>query len=641
MPDESDQPDAGPEPPSGRDDTDPSPNGHAGVAPPAEAEDQQRPRRRGLVISLVVAAVVIWLVIAGILLISGASSASRGIDAMARVREISTGSLVSFVDSVSVPDSPQSNQVDLDLADATDAFRSAHSATTSPIVAPLRVLPVIGRQIRSVAAMSDAAATTTSSARTSFAEMSEIAATTPQTAAERLEAGRRTKAALDQFSNDVDGLDLGPDEGLFGRLADARQRFVNEQDQLRDTLGRAQAAVTGVDVFMTGPTRYLVLAANNAEMRAGSGMFLQAGELTVEEGRFTLSPLEPTAEMVLDSPGATVDPDVAALWDWLSPATEWRNLNPTPRFEESARMASEMWEASGHPPVDGVIALDVVGLKRLLELTGPVEVTDPDGTVSTVSAKSVVKDLLLQQYISFDSEKDERRDRLSGVGQAVFSALNDRAYTPGRLLRALQSSGRGRHLMMWSSDPVQQAGWEALGTSGIVLQDDMLLSVMNTGGNKLDQFLKVRSDMTWTPQDGRTHVSVEVQITNDTPARGLPRYVQGPYPGLDAQPGQYLGMVQLTIPRTATSPTTSGAELFRSGEDGPSRSLVTKVSLLRGDSTTITFEFDVPDALPAIQVLASGRVPATKWFAGPVGDTSPETWLDNTPHTVRLDAEGD
>lgn len=631
--DEPDPPASGPDDPPELDDTYGS-----GPDSPGETSDgatERRPRWR-LVTAVALAIVAVWLLVAGLLLVSGASSAARGIDAMGRVRRISTGNLTAFVDSLGDSGSVKAKRVDRNLAEATDSFQSAHSAMTTPIVAPLRVLPVVGRQIRAVAAMSDAAATTTSSARDSFSEMSDIASSEPSTPKERLEAGRATKAVLEEFSAQVEDLDLGPEDGLIGPLTKARRRFTDENRRLLDTLTRAHSAVTGVDAFLSGPTRYLVLAANNAEMGAGSGMYLQAGELTIDEGQFSLSPMEPTAEMVLDSPGSTLDRDVAALWDWMEPNVDWRNLNVTPRFDESARMASEMWTASGHTPVDGVIAIDVVGLKRLLELTGPVEVSDADGTKSTVSADDVVKDLLLQQYISFETQRDERRDRLSTVGQAVFSALNQREYSPGQLMHVLQSSGNGRHLMMWSSDPLQQSGWESLGAAGSLSHDDMMLSVMNRGGNKLDQFLRVKSKMTWSAADDRKHVTVKVQITNKTPETGLPRYVAGPYPGLDVQAGQYVGLLQLTVPKAATSPTTQGAELYLSGDDGPNRALVTKVDVSRGQDQTITFEFDLPSDQRAVRVLSSARVPRTEWTAGPAGSAVTESWIDSIPHTVRL-----
>ena len=589
----------------------------------------RRKRRWPTVVGVVAALLVLWLGFVAFRLFTAAADAQRGVDALQRVSDLSTGDLGSFVDSVGTPDDPEAQKVRTDLRTATDAFSSAADAVDSPLVAPLKVVPVLGRQIRSVSALSGSAATTTEASLTAFEALSDVAAQDTSTPEARLAAGDRTQAVLAELAEAVADPDLGPKEGLIGPLVEAYDRFAEESDQLNDTVDRALTGVTGVNQFLKGPTNYLVLAANNGEMRAGSGMFLQAGELHVDAGRFAMTELQPTAQMVLDAPGTTVDPDVAALWSWLEPEREWRNINATPRFDESARMAADMWVASGHAPVDGVIAMDVVGLQRMLELVGPVDITEPDGTVTTISADNVLANLLLQQYLGSGST-EQRRDRLSTVGQAVFAALNERGYEPGQLLRAVQQAGRGRHLLIWSSDPVEQAGWEALDASGALPGNGLLLSILNRGGNKLDQFLNVTADMTWTGDGDRRAVSVAVTATNAAP-EGLPRYVGGPYPGLDVESGQYVGLVALTVPKTATAPTTEGADLLLSGEDGPTRLLATRIDLRRGQSTTITFHFELPEATDEVVVLPSARVPPVVWTAD--GDS----WKDRKPRTVSLD----
>ena len=572
--------------------------------------------------------VLVWLGVVAFRLGTAAVDARRGVLALERVSERSTGDLGRFVGSVGQPDDPDTEAVMDDLATASDAFRSAHDSAGSALVAPLRLVPVLGRQVRSVAAMSGAAATAASASQTAFSQLAEIAAEDSSTPQDRLDQVNRTREVLAELDSTTSSLDLGPKDGLIGPLARAYDRFDAELTETRGTVTRALAGATGVDRFLTGPSRYLVLAANNAEMRAGSGMFLQAGELTASGGQLELSDMQPTARMVLDTPGTTLDPDVAALWDWMDPAREWRSLNATPRFDQSARMAADMWAASGNPPVDGVVALDLVGLQRLLELVGSVDVVDTDGRPMTVTADNVLSEMLLKQYLGSDTV-DERRDQLSVVAQAVFRALNERGYEPGQLLAALQSAGRGRHLMMWSNDPVEQAGWEALDASGALPRDALLLSVLNRGGNKLDQFLRVTADMTWTEGTGSRRVSVAITATNTTPA-GLPRFVAGPFPGLDTEAGEYRGVVALTIPKTATAPAAEGAELFLSGEDGPTRLIAVRIALERGESSTVTLSFDIPARTDPVVVLPSARVPPVVWSAG--GDT----WKDRLPHQVQL-----
>ena len=71
-------------------------------------------------------------------------------------------------------------------------------------------------------------------------------------------------------------------------LKQARTKFETRLADLRHAISQLQAASHGLVDFLRGPSRYLVLAGNNAEMRDGSGAFLQIGMLTVDNGMLKL-----------------------------------------------------------------------------------------------------------------------------------------------------------------------------------------------------------------------------------------------------------------------------------------------------------------------------------------------------------------
>src|SRR5207244_8808773 len=125
--------------------------------------------------------------------------------------------------------------------------------------------------------------------------------------------------------------------------------------------------------LLTGPRTYLVLAANNAEMRAGSGMFLSIGELTTSAGSLRLTGMSSVTEVPIP-PGVPVEGDLASRWGFIDPAADWRDLMLSPRFDASAQLATRMWAAAGRGPVDGVLVLDPVALSGILQATGPVQV---------------------------------------------------------------------------------------------------------------------------------------------------------------------------------------------------------------------------------------------------------------------------
>jgi hypothetical protein len=486
--------------------------------------------------------------------------------------------------------------------------------------------------------MAGAATVTTGSAAEAYTTLEAEAAAPVTTPAERLASVQRTAVALRRFEAEIDGLDLGPEVGLLGPLERARTRFRDEYDRILETLGSASRSADAVEAFLVGPNRYLVLASNNAEMRAGSGMFLQVGPMDVDAGNFDLGDLQPSGDMLLPAPGESLDPEVADLGGWALPGREWRNVNVTPRFDESARMAADMWGLAGRGPVDGAVAVDVAGLEILLSVLGPVEVPAPDGGAPLViSAENVRGQLLLEQYRGVDAadteENTERRELLGQVSTAVFDAFNTRQVSASRLLRAIEDAGRGRHLLMWSSDPVQQEGWEALGASGTMPEDSMLLSVLNRNGTKLDQFLDVRADLTARAEGDLLKVEVLVGIRNLAPP-DLPSYVAGPFPNTDYAAGEYYGIVALSVPGTAGNFAAPGGELDVSGPDGDTGVLTSDVRLSPGERAELRFSFDLPLQASEVDVQPSARVPAVTWTVP--GDS----WQADLPRTVDLAALG-
>ncbi|MCZ7627693.1 MAG: DUF4012 domain-containing protein [Microthrixaceae bacterium] len=325
----------------------------------------------------------------------------------------------------------------------------------------------------------------------------------------------------------------------------------------------------------------------------------------------------------------TVDPEIEALWGVLNPGREWRNVNLSPRFDATAATAADMWAARTGDEVDGVMAVDIVGVRRLLELTGPVILDSGE----EISAETVERDLLVDQYRRYGADNPTRRDRLGQVARAALEAINTRAVSASELLDAIRDLGAGRHLLMWSPHPTQQDAWTALGTDGAVPADALMLSVMSRGGNKLDPYLEMNCVVT-SRTDGRfRHLTVEVTTDNHVPP-DLPAYVAGPYPGTDLLAGEYKGLLALTIPGAAGNITVSGDRPAAMGTDGASNLAATEIRLKPGESLTTRFDFDITRDQRHLVVLPSARIPATTWTHGQVSFT------DETTNRIDLETTG-
>ena len=511
------------------------------------------------------------------------------------------------------------------LDHARRSFQEAHRGSSSPLLAPLRAVPVLGRQLRSFAALTDAARRVAGVAATSAEGVGAVLGDALPTGPDRVGTLRllADRAGAAEFA--LGQVPLGDRDGLVEPLR--RQWAVLERDvaSTRATLRTAADGLGGVADVLEGPRRYLLLAANNAEMRAGSGMFLSIGTIETAGGSVRVGPLRPSGDLTLPGAGVPLDGDLRERWDWLQPGREWRNLATTPRFDVTAPLAVRMWESLTGEKLDGALALDVPLLAAVLSATGPITVRD-----GVVDDKTVVDRLLRDQYhgLDVDDPQAERRDELGAMAAAVVGALEKGDYSPFRLATALARASRGRHVLAWSANPEEQRTWEKAGVDGALDPRSLAVSVLNRGGNKLDPFLAVEAGLDLRPASDATEVTVRVKVANHTPA-GQPPYIAGPHPRSGIGEGDYLGIVAVNVPGAATDVALEGARALRSsGADGPTNLVAAPLLLARGQETTITVRFRLPLSERSIEVVPSARVPAIPWEAGT------HRWDDDAPKLV-------
>jgi hypothetical protein len=562
---------------------------------------------------------VLWLAGSVVLLVQAGNQASDGLDRLERARdELTTSALLQGGGQTA-------------LTRAAADFADAHDTADNPILAPWRAVPLLGDNFGSVAALT-AAARDVARIGAEAAEASEAALdASPSTGTDRLAQLDRLEQIAARARQQLEDLELGPDFFLVGPVGDARERFQRRLQRLREALADAQAVTRGTRQLLAGPSRYLLIAANNAEMRAGSGMFLSLGVATFADGNVTIGDLQPSAFSDLPPGAVQPPPELEANWGWVHPSQVWRNLATTPRFDVTAPLAAEMWRASTGQAVDGVLAVDPVAVQALLAAQGPVEV---EGT--TIDGGNVLQHLFVDQYAALGTDRDQaaRRDQLSAVARAALDTLQSRPWDGPALAEELTRVGQGRHVLAWSSDEVEQEGWVAAGIDGAMEPDSLAVSLLNVGANKLDQFLTVDADLaTREVADGGIDVTVTLAVSNDAP-EGLPPYVAGPDPSTDLVEGLYRGLVAVSSPGVGSRATIEGAGVpLVDGVDGPTRvNAVGYLELPRGEERTITIRFRLPAGLGELVVEPSARVPPITWHAGH------RTWQDTQPRTQRVAA---
>ncbi len=511
------------------------------------------------------------------------------------------------------------------LSAARTDFARAHRHVASPWIAPLRFVPVIGRQIRSIDALTGSAERVVAVGSDAMSRSRHELNVHVATGGSRLNQIRDIGLIADESSRKLEHVDLGPRNALIGPLRDARNKFAGDLDKLRRALGDVGSVSGGLGQLLNGPSHYLLVAANNGEMRNGSGMWLSVGSLDFLGGRFNLHDMRPSADLALDPPGVPVGGDLAARWGWSVPNQEWRNLMLSPLLPENAELAARMWEAAGNTPVDGILVIDPVGLQAVLTASGPVNVEGRQ-----IDADNVVQYVLHDQYIGVPirSDQQSRREQLSTIARAALTALDQHGWNATDLVDQLRQAAQGRHVLAWSNKPVQQRAWRAAGIDGELVPDSVLVSVLNRGGNKVDQYL--HTDVTFEPTTSKagTDVRMQVKLSNTAPAND-PQYILGPFPGTILRAGDYYGILAVTVPGAASNVRIdNGAPLVAAGSDGPTRVVATYVGVPRGDEKTLTVQFSLPPGLRSVAVESSARIPGERWRAANL------QWVDSGVQVV-------
>lgn len=413
----------------------------------------------------------------------------------------------------------------------------ANSRLELPITLPARFVPVAGDNIRAAEALAEGAALAAPAADTALEAAQllggpellrggfsdgRIPVDALRQAAEQMGQARAQAELALAAAQSHDGIILPP-------LSGARREFTEQMGQAIDSLYTAEDASWLLPHFFGADQgrRWLLIIQNPAEQRATGGFLGAFGILAAEDGGLSLEQLESNvAYPTLDS-NVPAPKWFAENYDRFASRSNFRNANMSPDFPTVAGVLSAMWEQGTGQPVDGVIAVDAIGLNHLLELVGPV--SSPE--VGEITSGNFLDLALNEAYIRFP-EKEERSSFLLEVGREVWSRLLNGNFSNARqVVDAFGQMAATKRIQVYA--PGEQERIERLGISGAlepVEGDDYLMLVgQNAGGNKLDYYaersLTYRVDLT---DPDRPRGELQVQVHNPAPDSGLPRYVIGP-----------------------------------------------------------------------------------------------------------------
>jgi hypothetical protein len=511
-----------------------------------------------------------------------------------------------------------------DLASAKISLHRAQNDLRSPWLWPIQVIPLVGRQLDSAQAITD-----TSTALVDVAvDAGRVTSPSARSSTDRSQQLAEVAQLAKRVGVIVDHPRLGPSTSLLAPLKRARAQLANQISQLRPTVDRANAALPGLQNLAVGPRRYLVVAANNAEMAAGAGLPLAVTTVDINHGTPVFGQWKWSGDLPLPGDEVPMAPELAALWSFASPNGDLRRALVSPRFSSTAPLLAAEYEAATGSKVDGVVLIDIVGLQKIVAARNQATPT------AALPAAQIIPELLHDQYIAIDGtligSHEQREEKLSSQAAQAASLLLAPDTDPLKLAKGLADAIAGRHVLMWSTSPVEQQAFVALGAAGELTDHSVMVNLQNVASNKLDWFARLSSSMAMERlPNGDQHVTVNVTIVNNVPA-GEPAYVAGPSSSARRY-GQYVGYLTLHVPGSATDVHLGSASpVIVRGADGPTQVIGQIVAIEQNRSYMVTFHFTIPTAVATLRVEPSARFPSVQWAAGD------DQWSDDRAHVVVL-----
>jgi hypothetical protein len=194
----------------------------------------------------------------------------------------------------------------------------------------------------------------------------------------------------------------------------------------------------------------------------------------------------------------------------------------------------------------------------------------------------------------------------------------------------MTTATEGRHLLLWSASPPVEEAWKSGGVAGELSPRSAMVAVINQGGNKLDQYLSVDTDLQIAPGSGTAagQGTLTVNLQNTTPP-GQSQFIAGPYPGIGTVYGEYSGLLAVNLPPDASHLQVSGgAPVDTLGAEGPDWVLATPVDVKEGATQQIVVTFRLPAGPGSLTVVPSARLNPVSWqYRG-------NTYNDAAPFTL-------
>lgn len=299
-----------------------------------------------------------------------------------------------------------------------------------------------------------------------------------------------------------------------------------------DLVSKAKAAALVLPkVSATGGKKsYLVLLQNNTELRATGGFIGSLSRVDFEGGKLKRIEIQDVYALdgslnleVLPPPELKTELGVS---HWFLRDSNWE-----PDFPTSARQAQWFYNKETGQRVDGVVALDLTGMENLLQILGPLELTDYG---EKIDAGNLFDKSITYAESSFFPGSQAKKNFLNSMLTELFNKMFfvHQQNWPG-IVGSLGKSFKEKHFLVYLDDPKLFSYISSLNFSGALprpkdskpgeIHDLLSLVEANLGANKANFYLDRKLNLeTGIGKEGEVTHRLRISYTNRSPSEVWP-----------------------------------------------------------------------------------------------------------------------
>lgn len=346
-----------------------------------------------------------------------------------------------------------------------------------------------------------------------------------------IQSGNINGGALSQLCNTVADVTPAIKSALtaFSEVDEFHISQINDAlDQVREPLNMVNTLLdeNGEVIRMlpsllgcNGARTYLVIAQNNAEIRATGGLPGAFIPVTVDNGVISFGEVSGLEEIntISDTPLEITSEEWALFGNSLG--TTPANMTYTPDFSRAASLLVQAWQLAQGQYFDAVISVDPLVFQRLIGLVGGSATLSNGITIDGTNAAQV---LISDAYWYFGNDYESSDAFFAEAASVGLGLVRDNlgSLDFSELLTTVADSIDGGRILAWSANPEEEALFEQLGCAGTLNTDptapELGVFVNDNTWSKIDWYLDLNTVINSSQKDadGSTSYQVTTQLTN-------------------------------------------------------------------------------------------------------------------------------